>query len=301
MSSSSSASDAVRRLSASESSVAALLVGDEGGDQSIEARSLARSWHCLEPDNGSACGACRACGAFDRDASADFLHLSPGGPQDLIRLRQVSEDPVVAEPNVRSFLQSPPALGRNRVVWIERADRLTNDAANALLKTIEEPSERARFVLTTSASGRILPTIRSRCVLIPCGSEALPPGFAAELSGGSSEVFGRMDSAALSGFRGDLETFTARCEGAQRVEALSLADTFVELAGEWSDLRERESGEDRLRKAEFVRMFANVAGARAAHSVRWHGLLDRAIVVHRALLGNVNAAYLADWLFVSID
>lgn len=301
MSSSSSASDAARRLSASESSVAALLVGDEGGGQSAEARSLARAWHCLEPKNGSACGECRACGAFDRESSADFLHLSPGGPQDLIRLRQVSDDPVVPEPNVRSFLQSPPALGRNRVVWIERADRLTNDAANALLKTIEEPAERSRFVLTTSASGRILPTIRSRCVLIPCGSDELPAGFAAELSGGSSEVFGRIESAEISAFKGDLEAFAARCERANRVEALSLADTFVELAGAWSDLGEKESGEDRLRKAEFVRMFANVAGARAAGSARWQGLLDRAIVGHRALLGNVNTAYLADWLFVSMD
>lgn len=297
MSSSSSASEASRRLVASGSSVAALLVGDEGGAQSTIAGDLVAAWHCESPVDGEACRECKACGALSRDASGDVMLIEPGGPQDLIRLRQVVDDPAVPEPNIRSFLQSPPALGRNRIVWIERADRLSNDAANALLKTIEEPNERARFVLTTSASGRILPTIRSRCVLIPCDAPMLPAGFANELSGGSPTVFELLRSEPFADFLREIEAFTERVQDSKPAESIALGDRFQELAENYSDLR--GEGEERLKKAEFVRLFANVAGARAASSARWRGLLDRCIVAHRAIVGNVNAGYIADWLFAA--
>lgn len=227
------------------------------------------------------------------------MKIKPGGPQDLIRLRQVVDDPAVPEPNIRSFLQSPPAMGRNRIVWIERADRLSNDAANALLKTIEEPSAVARFVLTTSASGRILPTIRSRCVLIPCDSPALPAGFAAELSGGSPIVYEALAGEDCAGFALEMEKLADRVERARPAEAISLSEDFLELAERYTQLR--GESEERLRRAEFVRLFANVAGSRSAASQCWRGLLDRSIVAHRSLLGNVNATYLADWLFTSVS
>jgi len=299
MSSSSSVFEAARRLAAADSSVAVLLVGDEGGSQSAVAADLVRAWHCMAPTDGAACGTCRACGAFNRSATPDFLRIEPNGPQDLIRLRQIVDDPAAPEPNVRAFLQSPPALGRNRVVLIERADRLTNDSANALLKIIEEPSASTRFVLTTAASGRILPTIRSRCVLVPCAFDRLPDGFASLCAGGSAEAYERLTSTEFIEFVSEFEAFVDRCDLARRAEALSLAETFLELAANYVALREG-SGEERQRRAEFVRLFANVAGARAADRTRWHGLLERSILAHRALLGNVNAAYLADWMFVEL-
>lgn len=294
MSSSSSVSETARRLAATGSSVAVLLVGDEGGSQSETAVELARAWHCAQPVDGAACGECKACGAFERGASADVFRVEPGGPQDLIRLRQVIEDPAAAEPNIRVFLQSPPAMGRNRVVFIDRADRLTHDSANALLKTIEEPSASARFVLTTSASGKILPTIRSRCVLLPCGSEELPDGFASVLAGGSREAYDRLTSEEFVEFLTNVEALAARCDTARRAEALSISDRFLDLAAAYVALRD---GEERQLRAEFVRLFANIAASRAAGSARWRGLLERLVLAHRALLGNVNAAYLADWVF----
>jgi hypothetical protein len=297
MSSSSSASEGTRRLAAGESSVAALLVGDDGGTQSSIARELAAAWHCLSPIDGSACGECRACGAFERSATADVFLIEPGGPQDLIRLRQIVDDPAVPEPNIRGFLQSPPAVGRNRVVWIERADRLNEDAANALLKTIEEPGPRARFVLTTSASGRILPTIRSRCLLIPCESEPMGFGFLAELAGGSPAMLDILGSADFSGFISRLEALAVRIDGASLAEGVSIADEFLELSGLYTELR--DEGEERLRRADFFRLFANLAGTRAGASTKWRELLDHAIVAHRAVSGNVNPTYLADWMFTA--
>lgn len=293
MSSSLSVSSGIRRLVESDSSVAVLFVGDEGGSQSSAAEALAAAWHCLEPVDGAGCGACRACGAFERGVTADFFRVEPGGPQDLIRLRQVTDDPVNPEANIKGFLGSPPAIGRNRVVWIDRADRLSHDSANALLKTIEEPPRAARFVLSSGASGRILPTIRSRCLLIPCDASEPPGGFASVAAGGSQASLDVLES---SGLVADFEAFADRCAAASRTEGLSLSDQFQELMARYVDVRGRE---DRLSRGEFVRMFANVAGSRAAGSPRWRLLVDRALTVHRAILGNVNAPYLADWLFAA--
>jgi DNA polymerase III delta prime subunit len=225
------------------------------------------------------------------------MHLAPGGPQDLIRLGTIVDDPAIQEPNIRSFVQSPPALGRNRVVVIERADRLTPDAANALLKTIEEPNETARFVMTTSASGRILPTVRSRCLMIPCESDDLPPGVAADAAGGNRLVFDRLSSDDLRPLVIALDEFVERVSNASRTESIAVADEFANLTDRYVDLV--DEGEERLRRAEFMRIFANLAGRRAGDSEKWQGLLDRSILAHRAILGNVNSAYLVDWMFAT--
>lgn len=64
-------------------------------------------------------------------------------------------------------LNQTPAEGGWRVVIIDGADRLNRNAANALLKRLEEPPVKTVFFLTTTHPGRLLPTLRSRCQLIP--------------------------------------------------------------------------------------------------------------------------------------
>jgi hypothetical protein len=132
-------------------------------------------------------------------------------------------------------------------------------------------------------------------VLIPCDSPELPSVFAAELAGGSQAQFDALESPEFEGFKKSLESFVNRIDSARPAEALSLSDAFTELSDQYQELR--PEGEDRLKRAEFVRLVANVAGSRAADSTRWSGILDRVIVAHRAILGNVNFGYLADWLF----
>jgi len=72
---------------------------------------------------------------------------------------------------IRHFLIEPassaPALGRARVFLLRDAERMNEEAQNALLKTLEEPPGRSRLILVTSAAPRLLPTIRSRCQLVP--------------------------------------------------------------------------------------------------------------------------------------
>jgi hypothetical protein len=82
---------------------------------------------------------------------------------------------------VRHFLIEPatmkPTQGRRRVFVIRDAERMNDEAQNALLKTLEEPPGTACLILVTSSADRLLPTIRSRCQRIPFG--LLPTTFVA--------------------------------------------------------------------------------------------------------------------------
>ena len=64
---------------------------------------------------------------------------------------------------LREFLSGTPMLGARRVVVIDAADDMNHNTANALLKSLEEPSEDTVFLLVSHSPGRLLPTIRSRC------------------------------------------------------------------------------------------------------------------------------------------
>ena len=77
---------------------------------------------------------------------------------------------------IRSFLAHTAGAGRSRVVIVDSADELNGPAANALLKSLEEPPPETHFILVSSNPGRLLPTIRSRCRLVqlkPLGEQDL--------------------------------------------------------------------------------------------------------------------------------
>lgn len=83
------------------------------------------------------------------------------------RLGQVI--PVDEVRRIKSFLAHTSGAGAWRIVIVDSADQLNVNAANALLKSLEEPPPRTFFLLLTSAPGRLLPTVRSRCRVIDLG------------------------------------------------------------------------------------------------------------------------------------
>jgi DNA polymerase-3 subunit delta' len=92
---------------------------------------------------------------------ADLLTIERGWDPKRKKLRgEIVVDDVRA---VASFLRLTPAEGGWRVVVIDSADEMNRNAANALLKILEEPPRRALLLLVCHAPGRLLPTIRSRC------------------------------------------------------------------------------------------------------------------------------------------
>jgi DNA polymerase-3 subunit delta' len=125
------------------------------------ALSLAQAVNCDQPD--PPCGDCRSCRRIARGLHPDIvtLGLLAEEKSESGRLRKNIGIAQVQELHAELALQ--PYEGRFRVVIVDGAERLSPEASNALLKTLEEPPERAILVLITSEPDRLLPTIRSRC------------------------------------------------------------------------------------------------------------------------------------------
>jgi len=107
-----------------------------------------------QPD---ACGACRACRQVDARTHPDFLVIEPD---------QEMANPQIKIESIRDIEHQMiyrPLIGNRKICLIDEADRMTIGAANALLKTLEEPPDHSLFILVSSRPYALPATIRSRC------------------------------------------------------------------------------------------------------------------------------------------
>lgn len=122
---------------------------------------LAASFYCEQPISGGPCGECRACARVLADEQPDCLVLRPIEDSKEIRVDQVRE--LTAE-----LALTAHGAGR-KVAIISPAEKLNRAAANALLKTLEEPTRGAILVLVSGEANRLPPTVQSRCTRIRIG------------------------------------------------------------------------------------------------------------------------------------
>jgi DNA polymerase III subunit gamma/tau len=115
---------------------------------------LAKVLNCEEPEKGEPCGICNSCGAIDSGNSYDVLELDAASNNGVENMRDLIE---------RSSLGNP---GRHRVFILDEVHMLSKPAEAALLKTLEEPPDRAVIILVGTSLERQLPTIRSRCQIV---------------------------------------------------------------------------------------------------------------------------------------
>ncbi len=174
--------DPLRKVLHSAQGHALLLHGPSGVGQFELAMATAQAWLCeQEPTaagHSSACGACPSCRLFESHTHPDFMLLLPDALRESFGWAafdegEGAEKSSSAKPSkdikvdvVRSavkFAQTTSARGRAKVLVVHPAERLNAVAANALLKTLEEPPGQARFILSSAAPDALLPTIRSRC------------------------------------------------------------------------------------------------------------------------------------------
>lgn len=136
---------------------ALLFSGIEGVGKAQAAWLLAMALNCDAPASSAAgeppCGACRACRRLQAGQHPDLLTIAPEGP--LIRVAQVRQ--------LCATLAMKPYEARTRVVVITDARAMNPEAANALLKVLEEPPDRTLLILLATQTAELLPTIVSRC------------------------------------------------------------------------------------------------------------------------------------------
>ncbi|MCO4760068.1 MAG: DNA polymerase III subunit delta' [Myxococcales bacterium] len=134
-----------------------LFEGPDGVGKQMVAWALAARIACEAPTaDQAACGECRSCHSLQRGEHPDLKVLKKDGAS--IRIGQVRD---ALKP-----LRFEPVLGRAKVLIVDDAHLLREEAANALLKTLEEPPSRTHFILVTSRAQLLLSTIRSRSQVV---------------------------------------------------------------------------------------------------------------------------------------
>lgn len=140
-----------------------LFSGDEGIGKRLMAVRFAQALSCETPPASSqpdSCGECRACRQVAAGTYPDVLMIQPerekANPQ--IKIDQVRE--------IERHMIYRPLFSSHKICIIDDADRLTTNAANAFLKTLEDPPDHSVFVLVTSQAFRLLATVRSRCLTL---------------------------------------------------------------------------------------------------------------------------------------
>ncbi|AZZ11018.1 TPA: DNA polymerase III subunit delta' [Pseudomonas aeruginosa] len=143
------------------------------GPAGIGKRALAEHWAaqllCQRPAAAGACGECKACQLLAAGTHPDYFVLEPEEAEKPIRVDQVRD--------LVGFVVQTAQLGGRKVVLLEPAEAMNVNAANALLKSLEEPSGDTVLLLISHQPSRLLPTIKSRCVQQACPL----PGAAASL------------------------------------------------------------------------------------------------------------------------
>ena len=138
-----------------------LFTGDQLDDLELLARTLAKTLNCRNPVkmDGVAtdcCDECLTCRKIDQESHADIHWARPESKSRVITVEQMRD--------LMQQIQLKPAEAEYKVTIIAGADRLNPQAANAFLKTLEEPPAKSILILLSTEPSRILETILSRCL-----------------------------------------------------------------------------------------------------------------------------------------
>ena len=134
-----------------------LFSGAEGVGKEKAARAFAAALLCRKPGKDGACGSCHDCRLLASGAHPNFLFIAP--ETQFLRIDEIRA--LREELSLKAFSDRP------RVAILCPADRMTPQAANALLKTLEEPPAGAHLILVAHRTSVLMPTIVSRCQRVP--------------------------------------------------------------------------------------------------------------------------------------
>ncbi len=132
-----------------------LFVGTEGIGKLLIAKEFAKKVLCLNKEKEQACE-CKSCKCFEGLNHPDFYVINEEG--DTIKIEQIRE--------MTSKIIEPPIVANRKIYIINDCDKMTVEAQNCLLKTLEEPPEFAIIILITARENLVLNTIKSRCMML---------------------------------------------------------------------------------------------------------------------------------------
>jgi DNA polymerase-3 subunit delta' len=130
--------------------------GPAGVGKKSAAVRFAAGIMCQQPQEGAACGTCSSCRRLARGSYPYLQLISP--EKDKIKIDQIR--------SINDFLKYKVEESVYRFIIIDEADSMTPEAANSLLKTLEEPPARTTFILLFYNIGKVFPTIISRCQVV---------------------------------------------------------------------------------------------------------------------------------------
>jgi DNA polymerase-3 subunit delta' len=183
-----------------------LFTGDSLEELELIARTLAKTLNCLQPIriDGVAtdcCDQCLSCRKINGENHADVHWVRPESKTRIIKIGQITRRHDSPPRVLLDFVNLKPTEGEFKVGVIVAADRLKDEAANAFLKTLEEPPARSVLILLSTEPSRLLETILSRCLRLNFSAETTRPipaehaywlqQFSSAAAGEQKSLFGR--------------------------------------------------------------------------------------------------------------
>ena len=141
-----------KQVAEGRTSHAYLFTGTRGTGKTTCAKILAKAVNCLDLQNGEPCNQCASCKAINEESFLDVLEIDAASNRGIDEIR-----------DLRDKVRFAPSQGKRKVYIIDEVHMLTNEAFNALLKTLEEPPAHVLFILATTEPQKIPLTILSRC------------------------------------------------------------------------------------------------------------------------------------------
>jgi len=137
---------------------ALLVTGEDGIGKREFAKKLVKSLLCHQPANNQPCEQCNGCKTYIAEANPDFMEIQVAEDK-----KQISVDQIRA---LSQFITLSRSFSAYRVILLHPVEAMNVNAANSLLKSLEEPAENTVIILLATTVNQILPTIKSRCQLL---------------------------------------------------------------------------------------------------------------------------------------
>lgn len=201
----------VNAIAGGRISHAYLFSGPRGVGKTSTARILARAVNCTDPVGQDPCNKCDTCIEITRGSALDVIEIDGASNRGIDEIR-----------DLRERVGYSPSRNRYKIYIIDEVHMLTQEAFNALLKTLEEPPSHVIFIFATTAAHKVPPTILSRCQRFDFKAVS-PSAIQAHLAGVlKSEGIGMPEQV--------LEMLARKAGGAMR-DALSLLDQVIAFCG----------------------------------------------------------------------